>query len=423
VWKPSDPEEAAAVLAHLAAEGGKVCLRGAGRSYGDAAVLSHGDVLDLGALDGLRFVDSDAGVVEVEAGATVEQLWRASVPRGFWPAVVPGTMRPTVGGCVGMNIHGKNHFRAGGFAEHVEELDLALPDGSVRTIGPASDAELFRAVAGGFGLLGVITRARLRLERIHSGLLKVGAVPTASLAAMHAAFESWEKRSDYLVGWIDCFDRAGRGLVHAASHLGPGEDPDPQATLREEAQDLPAKLFGVVPRALVATLLRPLGRPVGARFVNLVKATLARVKGEHAFRQSHVAFAFLLDYVPGWKRVYDPGGLIQYQTFVPRERALEVHARQLELCRERGIVSWLGVYKRHRSCATLMAHALDGYSLALDFPVTEENRSRLWDLCHEMDEFVLAAGGRFYFAKDLTATPEALERAYPGLPRFRELKR
>ena len=36
---------------------------------------------------------------------------------------------------------------------------------------------------------------------------------------------------------------------------------------------------------------------------------------------------------------------------------------------------------------------------------------------------MLAAGGRFYFAKDLTATPDALRRAYPNLPRFLALKR
>ena len=65
---------------------------------------------------------------------------------------------------------------------------------------------------------------------------------------------------------------------------------------------------------------------------------------------------------------------------------------------------------------------MDGYSLALDFHVTAENRERLWALCHEMDEQVLDAGGRMYLAKDLTTTPESFAAAYPGLDRFRELR-
>ena len=70
-----------------------------------------------------------------------------------------------------------------------------------------------------------------------------------------------------------------------------------------------------------------------------------------------------------------------------------------------------------------MSHAVDGFSLALDFRVTADNRQALWELCHEMDEAVLGAGGRFYLAKDSTATAETFAAAYPGLERFREFKR
>jgi hypothetical protein len=49
-----------------------------------------------------------------------------------------------------------------------------------------------------------------------------------------------------------------------------------------------------------------------------------------------------------------------------------------------------------------MTHAVDGYSLALDFKVTAANRVRLWALAAELDRLVIDAGGRFYFAKDST---------------------
>ena len=47
-----------------------------------------------------------------------------------------------------------------------------------------------------------------------------------------------------------------------------------------------------------------------------------------------------------------------------------------------------------------MTHAVDGYSLALDFAVRPEKRGGLLSLAAEMDRLVLDAGGRFYFAKD-----------------------
>ena len=70
------------------------------------------------------------------------------------------------------------------------------------------------------------------------------------------------------------------------------------------------------------------------------------------------------------------------------------------------IVPYLGVFKRHRPDDFLMTHAVDGYSLALDFAVRPEARGGLLSLAAEMDRLVLDAGGRFYFAKD-----SALHRA------------
>ena len=50
-----------------------------------------------------------------EPGVTVRDLWRRSIGYGYWPRVVSGTMRVTMGGAAAMNIHGKNNYRLGSF--------------------------------------------------------------------------------------------------------------------------------------------------------------------------------------------------------------------------------------------------------------------------------------------------------------------
>src|SRR5205807_8634909 len=75
----------------------------------------------------------------------------------------------------------------------------------------------------------------------------------------------------------------------------------------------------------------------------------------------------------------------------------------------RGIVPYLGVFKRHCADSFLMTHAVDGYSLALDYKVTRSNRDDLWKLTAEMDRLVMEAGGRFYFAKDSTLSHSRLD--------------
>jgi FAD/FMN-containing dehydrogenase len=68
------------------------------------------------------------------------------------------------------------------------------------------------------------------------------------------------------------------------------------------------------------------------------------------------------------------------------------------------------VYKRHRPDKFLLTHAVDGYSLAMDFKVTRGNRAALQALANTLNQMVLEVGGRFYFAKDSTLTPDVVQK-------------
>jgi decaprenylphospho-beta-D-ribofuranose 2-oxidase len=98
---------------------------------------------------------------------------------------------------------------------------------------------------------------------------------------------------------------------------------------------------------------------------------------------------------------------------MPADRAAAAMERLMELSRAAGLPPYLAVFKRHRADDFLMSYAVDGYSLALDYRVTPGNRERVWALAHRMDEVVLEAGGRFYFAKDSTLQRATVERFLP----------
>jgi len=129
--------------------------------------------------------------------------------------------------------------------------------------------------------------------------------------------------------------------------------------------------------------------------------------------------------VPNWKFAYKPGGLIQFQSFVPKDEAERVFSEQLRLSHKLGVVPYLGVFKRHRPDQFLMTHAVDGFSLALDYPINDQNRARLMVLVEQMARLVADSGGRFYFAKD-SLLPPKIARQFIGeerLAKFTTLKR
>jgi FAD/FMN-containing dehydrogenase len=402
VYRPTGPEEVADALGDARRRGLTVVHRGAGLSYGDAALNQGGATLLTTGLSGVGAVDPETGVVRAGAGATVGQLWRAALPLGWWPPVVPGTMEVTLGGAVAMNVHGKNQFTRGSFGEHVEALDVVRADGSLERLSAAGSGERLREVIGAQGLNGTVTDVTLRLKRVPSGLLEVDSITTESVDETLDVLEERAPTSEYSVGWVDGFPagaRAGRGLLHFARDL-PADHPRIGRDLSLDAQILPTRLFGILPRSQAWRILSAFTHDPGMRWVNAGRFWAGRVRHGHRYLQTHAAFHFLLDYMPGWKRVYAPHGLLQYQLFVPREAARRAFSEALRLQRKNGLWSYLGVVKRHRADDFDATYSVDGFSLALDLPVDPRRLDRLVALCRSYDDLLRDVGGRIYAAKD-----------------------
>ncbi len=430
VWKPRSADEVAEVFRRVAGAGRHLALRGAGRSYGDASINAGGDVLDISSMNRVLDFDEETGIANCEAGVTIRDLWRHSLPRGYWPKVVSGTMFPTLAGAAGMNIHGKNNYKVGTIGDAILEMDMVLPSGQTVTVSRESQPELFHAAIGGFGMLGAITRVKIGTKKIHSGEIAVAGVSVSNLAGMMDYVDSHTGDADYLVGWMDCFGKGnalGRGLIHHARYLDPGEDPEAERTMTLAHQSLPGSIMGF-PKGEVWRILKLLSHDPGMRLLNFTKHQMGKLEQRKGwYYQSHAAFNFLLDFVPNWKFAYGrkPGhGLIQYQVFLPKESAHAGFTEVIERQQRLGHTSYLGVLKRHRPDPFLLTHAMDGWSIAMDFAVTPKNKESLWSATNELTRVVLDHGGRFYFAKDAVIGPRTVESMFDEdkLEAFRAMK-
>jgi len=85
-----------------------VIPHGAGHSYTDAALNTNGIVIDVTGMRRILSWDPEHGVMQVEPGVTMRDVVRVAQPDRWWPVVSPSTADATIGGCVGMNVNGKN---------------------------------------------------------------------------------------------------------------------------------------------------------------------------------------------------------------------------------------------------------------------------------------------------------------------------
>lgn len=427
VYRPSTVPELQKIVETARKNGRLIGLRGGGNSYGDAAMNDENILLDMRRMNRILDWNPETGLITLEPGVTLSALWQYVLEDGWWPPVVTGTMMTTIGGCAGMNVHGKNGWQQGPIGDHILSFDMLLTTGKIISCNREQNSTIFYAAIGGFGMLGIFTSITIQMKRVYSGMIDVHFDTRPNLEGMFDFFHENVEKSSYIVGWMDAFAKGkslGRGDMHSATYLQEGEDPNPQQTMRLENQHLPATLFGVMPKSMIWMFMRPFMNNPGTKMVNMAKYNLGHFSGASTTRTPHAAYHFLLDYVPDWKKAYGSTGLIQYQPFIPRDNALEAFKEILTLCQKRKMPNYLTVLKRHRPDDFLLTHGLDGFSMAMDFRITNRNRDKVAALARELDEIVVAANGRFYLAKDSTLRPETAV-AYLGqetVDHFRALK-
>lgn len=378
--------------------------RGLGRSYGDAAQLAGGTVVDMTELSG-AWLDADTGLVTARAGTSLGAIIDTVLPAGWFLPVTPGTRHVTVGGAIAADVHGKNHHRDGSLGQHLESFELIGGDGSPHVARPGS--EVFAATVGGMGLTGIITRATFRLIPIETSWMSVDTARADDLDSVMQLLADADARSRYSVGWVDLSSSGrGRGVVSAAEHATRAQIGDrPVSTGQTRSVATPRHLPRLISTSAVGVF-------------NRIWFALAPHR-ETARLEPLDSFFYPLDRVEHWNRLYGRMGFLQYQFVVPGGGE-ETLVRVAEALGRGDTPVALAVLKRMgESEGGLLSFPMPGWTLAVDMPLGDYRLARVLDEC---DEEVAAAGGRVYLAKDSRMRAEMTHHMYPDLGSWRSAR-
>ena len=167
----STEADVAAAITTARQAGMPICVAGGRHAMGGQQFASGGVLLDMRTMRKILSLDSERGIVEVEAGIQWPELIEGllSMQSGQpqpWTIVQKqtGADRLTIGGGLSANIHGRGLTLKPIIGE-VESFSLIDSNGSSRNCTRHENSELFRLAIGGYGLFGVITRVKLRLMR------------------------------------------------------------------------------------------------------------------------------------------------------------------------------------------------------------------------------------------------------------------
>ena len=282
-----------------------VIPRGAGRSYGDQALVSDGLMISLTQQDDSMDVEvHNSGLVSVNGDMTIGELLDATMPLGWILPVIPGSQHITIGGALAADAHGKNHWHQSSIASCCEELNVMISDGTVNRCNREIESQLFWATIGGLGLTGLITSATLRLQRITGTSVKVQTRSYENLSSLLKGFEDVTASEEYAVAWLDLLTsrQPGRGVVRSASIYQHGQAMAKPKRFNQIRIPKPRNLNVVLP-------------PICRSHNNLKYLMSSKAKDLRV--TSIQNYLFPLDRVRNWNHLYGKSGLIQWQFILP----------------------------------------------------------------------------------------------------------
>ncbi|GAB4237961.1 MAG: FAD-binding oxidoreductase [Ekhidna sp.] len=390
-----------AVAQEVMAEG-DVIARGNGRCYGDASLGKK--MLSTLKLNNILAFDKKNGVIHAQSGVLLEKILKLVVTHGWFLSVTPGTKFITVGGAIASNVHGKNHHKEGGFSNFVDELEIIDPKGKLVSASRDHNQDLFNTTLGGMGLTGIIISAKIRLKPITSSYIRMTSVKARNLAEMMRVFEG-NKNCTYTMAWIDTLQASkslGRGIVMLGEHASANEVKKP--TLKNELKQLLT-----IPFYFPGWMLNRLT----IKIFNLLY--YGKQLKRKADKITHYdPFFYPLDSIHDWNKMYGKRGFIQYQAVIPLSKSKEGIKELLLAISKSRFGSFLAVLKLMGKEDNDISFPMEGYTLALDFPIKEG----LFDFLVKLDAIVIHHGGRIYLSKDARMSKETFFKTY----RWKELK-
>ena len=431
VARPTTIEQCREALAFCRQSGMSICARGAGRGYGDLALNNGHALIDMSAMNRILAFDEQAAQITVESGTRLIDIYKAVHHRRLVLPASPTESHSSVAGAICANVNGKDAWRNGSFAHQVVRLTLMLASGETVTVDRSH--ELFNAVVGGIGLLGIIVDVTLQLKPIPSPFVEINRIPASNTDVLLEKMTRIEKSHDAAVVWVDAYasgSRTGRSVIHAAKWI---ERYDSEARRREILEAGYKRLddhrrFGLALHEKfgpILSLMLQAQRPMMFSFNRLYYAMcqLVSFAGVSSNTELFLRFCFEASFtVPPAHLVCGPRGYTVQLTF-PRSSAREAMIELLGICQSSPCPPVTTILRAHKPDDCLISFSEDGYSLNFEFHPKKRHEDVSRKVVDRLVDATVRRGGKIHLAKDQVLRPDQFYRVFPRYSDLLEIKR
>lgn len=402
-----------------------VSLAGVRHSMGGHTARPNTLVIDMMGMNSIE-LNETASTVTVGPGATWHEIQNRIHPN-FAVSAMQSTDIFSVGGSISVNAHGMDH-RIGAVENSIRSLRVMLPDGSVETVSRTQNPDLYEAVVGGYGLIGIITEAELDVVPNDIYTSKRIVMPFADFPEY---FRTTIQGNDDI------------GLMYTHLSVAPGSFLDEAIVYQYERTDetvAPAdipplsEISGVKMRRFFMSFSK-LGGPaqelrwwaekyLEPRFESCsITRSAAQGSGEACFVARNEP---MHDSVPYLYNNLTNETDILHEYFIPRERIGDFVAGLRDVARSRNINllnASVRVVNEERGLLTYAPEPAFSVVLFINQELSPEGNEKMRADTMALIDLAHAHGGRFFLPYQRYYTAEQLRASYPTIDDFIAVKK
>tara|TARA_B100000902_G_scaffold399521_1_gene470778 strand:+ start:857 stop:2155 length:1299 start_codon:yes stop_codon:yes gene_type:complete len=377
-------------------------IRASARSYGDSSIAQN--TINLSNMNKIISFNHKNGTLRCQSGTTINEIITHTIDYGWFFPVIPGTKFVSIGGAISSDVHGKNHHIHGCISNFVGSIKILLPSNEIIDCSKKENPELFYAICGGMGLIGIIIEVDIQLIKIPSSYIQEKSLFFDNLDELLINFE---KYNDYLysVAWLDFFSLK-REKINNILYLGRYEEDQGFDKISRSKINIPSWNY--------VNFLNNLN----IKLFNHLKVSLS--KKSNTITKHIDKYFFPLDAINNWNNLYGRKGFIQYQFVIPIENGISGLKEIMKLIEFSTIKPYLSVLKLFGDKnKNLLSFPIKGWTLALDF----KNDKSILDLIRSLDAVVKNYNGKIYLTKDSLMTEEMFKSTYENWEKFTNIRK
>jgi FAD/FMN-containing dehydrogenase len=423
IVKPATVNDVVAIVERARRERRAVSISGGRHAMGGQQFAESSILLDMRGLNRVLGFDADNGTITVEGGIEWPELlaYLSRVQSGCarqWGIYQKqtGADRLSLAGALSCNAHGRA-LNQKPIVSQVVSFDLVGADGRLRRCSRTEHADLFRLAIGGYGLFGIIARVELKLRP----RLKVRrVVELAETAGICDRFEE-RIRDGFEYGDYQFATDAGRDSFLSRGVFScylpvPLETPLTANPTRFSAEDW-------------ARLTRYSHTHKQLAF-QLYSTRYLETSGQVYWADDQLSAAYVDHYHTDIDRASGaavPGSEMITEIYVERPRLAAFMGEARDLLRRRNANMIYGTVRMiEKDDETFLAWARERYAcvifnLHVDHLPTVIDRAA--ETFRQLIDLGISENGSYYLTYHRWARKDQVERCYPQMRRFLELKR